>query len=146
MNLSPEGEAFIKDYEKLALTCYQDSAGFWTVGFGHRIPSDQGTITEDDAETYFLKDVSQIEDMLDFFNLPMSQQQFDALTSFAFNLGVNALRNSTLLKKFKTGDIGGAAEEFVKWDHAGGVELEGLKKRRLAEKNIFLNGIYDSSH
>lgn len=151
MNLSPDGETFIKGWEQLRLTPYQDSAGKWTVGWGHRlygaIPS---SISEQQAEDYFLGDIDQIADTIDFFNLPLSQQQFDALTSFAFNAGTPALKGSTLMKKVKLGDISGAGEEFEKWDHetVDGVlkENEGLKKRRIAERDIFLNGIYDSSH
>jgi lysozyme len=69
----------------------------------------------------------------------VSQQQFDALCSLAYNVGCGSVTKSTLLKKLNAGDIPGAAAEFVKWDHAGGKELAGLKARREAEAAQFLS-------
>jgi lysozyme len=67
-----------------------------------------------------------------------SQNEFDALASFAFNVGVGALQASTLRRKYNAGDIEGAAEEFPKWNRGGGRVLAGLTRRRLAEQALFL--------
>ena len=69
----------------------------------------------------------------------VTQNQCDALVSFAFNLGPANLKSSTLLRKVNSGDFNGAAEEFPKWNHAGGQVLAGLTARRNAEKNLFLS-------
>lgn len=71
-----------------------------------------------------------------------TQDEFDALVDFAFNLGIGALAGSTLLKKLNAGDIEGAADEFLKWDHAGGKVLAGLTKRRQGERALFLLGAH----
>lgn len=71
--------------------------------------------------------------------VPLSQNQFDALVSFIFNLGSAKFEGSTLLKKLNAGDYAGAADEFGKWVNAGGRKLAGLVKRRAAEKALFLS-------
>jgi lysozyme len=76
--------------------------------------------------------------MLNAEELNVTQNQFDALISFAFNLGLSALAGSTLWRLFAHGDIQGAANEFPKWIYAGGKLLEGLKRRRQAERELFL--------
>jgi lysozyme len=68
---------------------------------------------------------------------PVNQNQFDALISFAYNLGLGALHGSTLLRLVNQGDMEDAANEFPKWDHAGGVAVAGLTRRRLAEQQLF---------
>jgi lysozyme len=71
-------------------------------------------------------------------HVPLTQNQFDALVSFVFNLGVGNFRTSTLLKKLNAGDNDGAAQEFGRWIHAGGKALPGLVRRREAERALFL--------
>ncbi|MNP56642.1 Lysozyme RrrD [compost metagenome] len=68
-----------------------------------------------------------------------TQEQFDALVSFTYNLGINALKGSTLLRKLNSGDYEGAADEFLKWNKAGGKILSGLTRRREAERMLFLS-------
>jgi hypothetical protein len=75
----------------------------------------------------------------------INQNQFDALVCFAYNVGLGALHGSTLLKKVNTGDFDGAADEFLKWNHAGGVVVPGLTRRRQAERSLFLQPILDTS-
>ena len=76
--------------------------------------------------------------MKKLLNQPATQAQFDALVSFAFNLGVGNLKKSTLLKKFNAGDVQGAALQFKSWNKAGGKVLAGLTRRREAEMKLFL--------
>ncbi|MGL4747421.1 MAG: lysozyme, partial [Shewanella sp.] len=71
--------------------------------------------------------------------VPLKQCQLDALVSFAFNVGVGALRDSTLLKLLNAGNYAGAADQFTRWNKAGGKVLPGLVTRRAAEKEMFLS-------
>jgi lysozyme len=86
-----------------------------------------------------MKDVARFEDGVNkLVTYTINQNQFDALVDFSFNLGLGNLGSSTLLKKLNAGDIKGAAEEFLRWDKAGGKVLAGLTKRRKAERDLFL--------
>ncbi|EDH9820259.1 TPA_asm: lysozyme, partial [Salmonella enterica subsp. enterica serovar Typhimurium] len=69
----------------------------------------------------------------------LTQGQFDALVSFAYNLGARTLSSSTLLRKLNSGDYAGAADEFLRWNKAGGKVLNGLTRRREAERALFLS-------
>jgi hypothetical protein len=71
-------------------------------------------------------------------NVKANQNQFDALVSFAYNVGIGALSSSTMLKKIKSGNMVGAADEFLRWVNAGGEVLEGLVNRRKDERALFL--------
>ena len=71
-------------------------------------------------------------------NVPLTQGQFDALVSLTFNIGVAQFQKSTLLRKLNAGDLAGAAEEFLRWNKAGGKVAEGLVRRRVAEKGRFV--------
>lgn len=141
LSLSRNGLDLIKSFEGLRLKAYQDSAGVWTIGYGHTggvRPGQQ--ISQAQAEQYLRGDVRWAEQAVrDNVKVPISQNQFDALVSFTFNLGPNALKNSTLLKKLNAGDYAGAQAEFGKWVHAGGQRLEGLVRRRAEEAQLFGN-------
>lgn len=137
--LSQNGLDLIKGFEGLRLSAYQDSAGVWTIGYGHTgnvRPGDR--ITQAQAEALLQKDTAWAQQAVrDQVKVPLSQGQFDALTSFTFNLGAGALEKSTLLKKLNAGDYAGAQAEFGKWVHAGGQVLQGLVRRRAAEADLF---------
>lgn len=83
--------------------------------------------------------VSYENDVLKLVRVKLTKGQFDALVSFAYNVGSRALSTSTLLKKLNAGDIKGAADEFLRWNKAGGKEMPGLTKRRKAEREVFLS-------
>ncbi len=147
MKTSPTGISLIKHFEGLRLSPYQDVAGVWTVGYGHirwaKAFHEAGeTITEDDADHFLAWDLEDAEEEVTAL-LPSGrfiwQGAFDALVSFTFNLGATALQHSTMLKLIKSGDMKAAADEFLKWDHAGGKEVGGLLKRREAERALFLS-------
>ena len=134
----------IKQFEGFRSKAYQDSVGVWTIGYGTtRIngqPVKAGmTITEDQALQLVQQEVnklwSQIEQIL---RVNLNQNQMNALVDFAYNLGFNALKTSTLMNKVNTGDFNGAASQFSRWVYAGGKVLPGLVKRREAEKQLFL--------
>lgn len=136
------GIALIKQYEGLRLTTYKDAVGIPTIGYGHVEnpipPGGTRTITAEAAEQILREDLQRFEhDVNSMLTVEVTQNQFDALVSFAFNLGPANLKSSTLLRKVNSGDFNGAAEEFPKWNHAGGQVLAGLTARRNAEKTCF---------
>ncbi|WP_369790558.1 lysozyme [Rouxiella sp. WC2420] len=140
MNISPAGVELIKQFEGCKLNAYQDSVGIWTIGYGHTLhvePYD--VITGSTAVLMLLDDLKPVEHALHTLVLqPITQNQFDALCSFIFNLGIKAFGGSTLLKKFNISDYSAAADEISKWNKAGGQPLAGLTHRRQAERSLFL--------
>ena len=134
-----KGIQLICQFEGLRLERYRDAVGLWTIGYGHLILKEEmeklTKITTGEA-----KDLKRTEDgVKKLLNNASTQNQFDALVSFAFNLGVGNLKKSTLLKKFNAGDIQGAALQFKSWNKAGGKVLTGLTRRREAEMKLFLS-------
>jgi lysozyme len=132
---------FIKRWEGCRLKAYQDQGGVWTIGYGQTGRNiGPGTVwTQDQAEAaleHFLAALEQVVRAL--LEVPVSEDQFTALMSFAYNLGTAALGRSALLKKLNAGDVQGAAEEFIKWDMAAGKHNPGLANRRHAERALFL--------
>lgn len=139
MNISDKGLTLVKHSEGLRLKAYRCPAGILTIGYGHTgsdVKPGQ-IITEAKADELLRNDVARFEDAVGKMAGPTTQGQFDALVSFAFNLGLGKLMSSTLLKKHKAGDYRGAAEQFLRWDRAGGVVLIGLSKRRAAEAALY---------
>lgn len=130
----------VKEFEGLRLETYKCPAGVWTIGYGHTrgvIPGD--VITEAEAEALLAEDLEDSEDAVRaFVNVELNQNQFDALVSFVYNLGSGNFNSSTLLRKLNNGDYLGAANEFNRWNKAGGVVLSGLVRRRNAEANLFI--------
>ncbi|KVL67387.1 lysozyme [Burkholderia ubonensis] len=154
---SKSGLQLTEQFEGCRLTAYQDSVGVWTIGYGHTGPDVYKglTITQAQAEALLMKDIAKATAAVnrlvtldragdpDTDGLPdLTQEEFDALVDFTFNLGAGNLASSTLLKKLNAGDIEGAAAEFPKWVHAGGKVLAGLVKRRDAERALFLLGAH----
>ena len=139
MKTSPKGISLIKEFEGLSLDAYLCSAGVLTIGYGHTGGVQKGDrITEKKAEELLQDDLKKFENgVLRLVRVPLNQNQFDALVSFAFNLGVGNLGKSTLLRKLNDRDFKGAAAEFVRWNKAGGRELAGLTRRRNAEAELF---------
>lgn len=140
--MTPSENCFnlIKQFEGLRLTSYQDQVGVWTIGYGHTGQSVHAalTITQDCADEYLHADVSGAVDCVNReVAVDISQNQFDALVDFVFNLGCQALKGSTLLAYLNAGRDADAAGQFQRWDHAGGVEVPGLLARRQAEARLF---------
>ena len=141
MKPSPVCFALIKKFEGLCLIAYRDARGVPTIGYGHTRNVRMGdTCSTEQAEEWLIEDVDDhAKPILKLLLVKVTQGQFDALVSFAFNLGVRALKNSTLLRYLNAGDTELAAEEFAKWVHAGTQRLEGLVRRRDAERELFLS-------
>lgn len=140
MRTSQKGVSLIKSFEGLRLKSYQDSVGVWTIGYGATRGITEGmTITNEQAERMLVNDVGRFEPEVErLVKVPLSQVQWDALMSFTYNLGAANLGSSTLLKLLNAGDYSGAAEQFLRWNKAGGQVLAGLTKRRAAERAMFL--------
>ena len=145
MDVSPRGLELIQEYEGLRLKAYQDSVGVWTIGYGSTKgvrPGDE--ITEAQAVELLAADVDRHADgVRRAVDVPLNQNQFDALVSFTFNVGVGALQRSTLLRKLNAGQYTEAANQLMRWVHAGGQELRGLVRRREAERKLFMEPVED---
>lgn len=141
MTTSDNGLEFIKQQEGVKLVAYKDSVGVPTIGVGHIKGVVMGhTITMQQAMEFLKSDVKTAELAVNnFVKVKLTQNQFDALVSFTFNLGAGSLSQSTLLKKLNSGDYQGAADQFKVWNHAGGKVVNGLTARRLAEAKMFLS-------
>ena len=139
MQISKTGLDLIKNFEGLYLNAYRCPAGVPTIGYGHTAGVAMGqTITQQQADDYLRRDVRQFERAVSrLARVPLTQGQFDALVSFAFNLGEGALAQSTLLRLLNAGDYAGAAAQFDRWNKAGGRVLPGLVRRRAAERALF---------
>lgn len=140
MNVNAAGLKIIKDSERLELNAYLCPAGVPTIGYGHTGDVQLGTtITEHQADAILGVDLDRFERGVAALTVPANPNanQFSALVSLAFNIGVENLRKSTLLAKFNAGDAAGASGEFAKWCHAAGRVLPGLVKRRAAEAELF---------
>ena len=138
--LSPAGDAFIQGFETLRLVGYADEGGIPTAGWGHT-GADVSVGTAYDllqCQVWFRQDTQHAEAVVDgTAPLSCTQNQFDALVSFAYNVGCGAYLHSTLLNLLKAGDSAGAAAQLLLWDHVGGVQSDGLLRRRTAEQALF---------
>lgn len=137
--IGPKGLDLIKRSEGLRLKAYRCPADVPTIGYGSTGPHVKMgmTITEAEAEALLRKDLERFERGVVEMAGKMTPGQFSALVSFAFNLGLGALKKSTLLKKHLAGDYEGAAREFAKWVNAGGRRLPGLVTRRADEAALY---------
>jgi lysozyme len=143
------------DPSTVNLDAYLDPVGIWTIGWGHAIRVGNsflrgaqnkaqaralypGGITLAQAEKLLHGDVlDKCRDVESLIKVPVNDNQYAALVSFAFNLGVANLKQSTLLRLLNNGDFAGAANEFGKWNKASGRVLAGLTRRRSAEAALF---------
>ncbi|WP_419686140.1 lysozyme [Serratia marcescens] len=146
MQISKSGLELIKRFEGLRLKAYQDSVGVWTIGYGWTQSVDGKKvgpgmqIDQATADRILKCGVVQYEQGVNqLVKVRITQGQFDALVSFAYNLGLRSLSTSTLLQKLNDGDKQGAADQFGRWVNAGGKRLDGLVARRAAEREMFLS-------
>lgn len=141
MGLGPRGEALIKGFEELRLVAYRRFPGEpWTCGWGHTGAdvTEGTTCTPDGAQAWFVRDTgAAVRATNALLEVPVTQNQFDALVSFGYNAGIGAESHSTLMRLVNAGSFDQAAGEFTKWDHVNGVEVPGLLRRREAEQALF---------
>lgn len=141
VKLGANGLALLKHFEQCRLTAYQDEAGVWTIGWGHTGPEvHEGLVwTQQQADDQLQKDTwGSVLAVAKSLDVAVSQNAFDALVCFTFNVGADAEGHSTLLKLVNARYTGAASAEFGKWVHSGGHVSNGLVKRREAERALFL--------
>jgi lysozyme len=143
MNISENGINLIKKWEGFKSKAYQDSVGIWTVGYGSTGANigPNSKITESEAIDMLKIHIQGVETAIrSRVKVTITQNQFDALCSFLYNIGTGKFNENscTLLRLLNQGNYRGAAEEFPKWNRAGGKILQGLTNRRLDERELFL--------
>lgn len=146
MNISENGIQFICQYEGFKSSPYQDSGGVWTIGYGTICYSSGISVTGDDSPISEAQGIEYLDyevnkkcsEINDLLTVDLNQNQYDAICSFTYNLGIGALKSSTLLKLINQSDFDDAANQFPLWDHDDGKVLQGLLNRRNAEKALFL--------
>lgn len=139
MQTSQKGIDLIKSFEGLKLKTYKCPAGVWTIGYGTTKGVTPGMeITQKQAEEFLKRDLRYFELWVDkLIDIPLTQNQFDALVSFTYNLGEGAMKGSTLRKKLNMGLYSAVPSEMLRWNKVGGKVLNGLVRRREAEAKLF---------
>lgn len=148
--ISQNGIKFIQSFEGFSSKAYDDGVGVWTIGWGttryeNCTKVKRGdSITVERAVELFMHDLSGFESAVRrSAKVPLNQNQYDALVSFTYNVGIGALQGSTALRKLNSGDYQGAANALLSWNkgRVNGklVELKGLTRRRNAERDLFLS-------
>jgi GH24 family phage-related lysozyme (muramidase) len=140
--------ALIKQWEGLRLTGYADIGGVWTIGYGHTRTARAGmTISEAEAERLLREDLARFETAVAAaVTVPLTEPQFGALVSWAFNVGVTAMQDSTLVRKLNGGDYEAVPAELIRWNKVKGVTVAGLVNRRAAEVGLWSRGSFVSSN
>ena len=146
MKTSDKGLALIKSFEGFSARPYLCPAGIPTIGYGatyypdgRRVTMQDRPVTEADATAMLRSMLASYEaGVTRYVQVPLTQGQYDALVSFAYNLGLAALKSSTLLRLLNARNYAGAAAQFARWNRAGGKVLPGLTRRREAERVMFL--------
>ena len=139
MRTGYQGIELIRHFEGCRLDAYLCPAGVWTIGYGHTADVKEGdSIDQEAAEAFLIEDLETFEQAVTrLVEVPLTQQQFDALVSWTFNLGAGNLAESTLLKKLNNYQYAEVPEQMMRWVRAGGKVLDGLVRRRAAEAALF---------
>jgi lysozyme len=139
MNYSQSGLTLTEQFEGCKLNAYPDSKGVPTIAYGHTAGVFLGqTCTQAQAEAWLAEDIAWAVSRVNAdVHVTLTQEQFDACVDFVFNCGVGNFESSTLLKLINKDDLTDAANEFAKWDKAGGQVIAGLLRRRMAEEVEF---------
>lgn len=144
-DISANGFALIKESEGFKPNAYLDTGGVWTIGYGtikypngNRVKKGD-TCTQSEALEWLKNDCQWVDACLDkYVKVNVSQNQFDALASFVYNIGETAFVKSTMLKALNAANYAGAAAQFDRWIYDNGKKIEGLYNRRMREKQLFL--------
>ena len=141
MKASSKALELIKQFEGLRLKAYLCPGGVWTIGYGHTSGVKSGmVITKAQAEEFLLSDIAVFEKAVNDQNLNLTQNMFDALVSFTFNVGVGNFKRSTHLCKIKVNPWDNSImDEFLRWVYSKGRVLPGLQRRRLAEMKLYFS-------
>lgn len=141
MKISASGLALLKRHEGCAFKAYLDTGGVWTIAYGHTRGVKEGdTCDADQAVAWLDEDADEAKRAVNqLVTVPLSQNKFDALVSFVFNIGRPAFFTSTMLRKLNASDFAGAALQFGRWVYDNGRIINGLVARRTDEKDLFLS-------
>lgn len=139
LTYSGTGLRMTESFEGDVLTAYQDQNHVWTIGYGHTAGVYPGqTITQEQADTFLAQDIQVAADCInEVVQVALTQNQFDALVDFAYNIGTSAFRSSTLLRDLNAGQVLQAVGQFDVWDYCNKVVNPGLLRRRNAEAAEF---------
>ena len=142
-HINEKGLQIIKDSENCELIVYTCPGGKRTIGWGHVLADDTPdgfTITQEQADNLLKEDLEMVQQHLAIVlqHVPLTDNQWSALVSFVFNIGIGNFIQSTLKRKLNEGDYQGAADEFGRWVYAKGKKLNGLIIRRAKERSLFL--------
>lgn len=146
--MSQSGLKILKHYEGCRLEAYQDIVGTWTIGYGDTENVQPGlVITQAEAEERLRRRLARDFELSvrQCLTRVATQYQFDAMVCLTYNIGAVAFANSTLVRLFNAGDIQLAADQFPRWDKAGGKSVKGLRRRRAAERALYLGETADKS-
>jgi lysozyme len=141
MQLGAKGRALIQSFEQLRLESYLDPRGIPTIGWGHTGPEvcHPSTCTPEQADLWFTQDTyNAVQAVIRSLDVAVSQNQFDALVAFTYNVGAGSEAHSTLLRLVNQGKFIAAADQFNLWNHVDGQVSDGLTRRRAAERALFL--------
>ena len=142
MNISNKGIELIKQFEGCRLKAYQDSVDVWTIGYGHTEGVYEGMeISQHQADIMLGSDLVKYANYInEYVTVSLNPNQFDALTSWVYNLGPGNLKSSTMLKVLNEGSYDDVPFQIKRWNKAGGKVLKGLVRRREAEAELFATG------
>lgn len=145
MKTSQRGITLIKQFEGFKNVAYRDVVGVWTIGYGFTAGVKEGDkITKAQAESRLQSELKKYEDAVQKACVAtLNQHQFDALVSFAWNVGVSGMAKSSVVKAHNRGDTNAAARAFGLWNKAGGKVWPGLTRRRAAEAALYLEPVED---
>lgn len=140
LTYSKAGLTLTEGFEGDKLTAYRDGGGVLTIGYGHTNGVTEGMVwTQEQADFALRQDTIQAANVVNrLVEIKLTQEEFDALVDFVFNLGPTAFYKSTMLKDLNAGNIEAAADQFHLWDHDAGKVVAGLLRRRLAEQAEFV--------
>jgi lysozyme len=142
MKISPKGIHLIKHFEGFKAKAYICPAGVLTIGYGTTSGVKKGmVVTESQAEQMLIADCTKFEKVVnDSVKVKLTQDQFDALVAFVYNVGPGNFKTSTLLKKLNLGDYTSVPTQMARWNKGNGRTLEGLVRRRRSEGILFSTG------
>jgi lysozyme len=140
--INTDGLNLLKASEGCRLTAYKDQRGIWTIGYGsaataHPEICEGMTITQDQAELYLKKDLENFYHLDQYLSEQVNDNQFSALVCLVYNIGLKALKTSTLIKAINDDIKTQIKSQWLSWDHVNGVEDQGLLNRRKAELALY---------
>ncbi|MDF7675081.1 lysozyme [Acetobacteraceae bacterium ESL0709] len=141
--------SLVKQFEGCSLKPYTCPAGFWTIGYGNTVTADGRPVTDftppltqEGADALLQQTLQNVQKQVaKLVKVPLAPQQEGALLSLTYNIGIGNLDGSTLLRYLNSGKYMQAADQFLRWNKAGGRVLNGLTRRRQAERKLFMEGI-----